>query len=290
MILGLSVYLFKPFDDQIVFQEESISNNFSESGIENNSNQFYQNMRYPSKQITFKLNDCPLAKASEFVHATQILSNETILDFKQVSANEEISVFCSQEDKFREKMFIAGEGGPIKIIESGNFNVILQGEILLIKKSECHLPLVAMHELLHALGFDHSTNPNNVLYNISYCKQTLGEDLPIMINKLYSVESRPDLVVKNTSALTKGKYLDLNFSITNEGLRDSSQSKIKIYVNDALVELLDLDLLKLGTGSRSFLKNIKLKTTDVKTIKVMVESDDLEIKKNNNIKSMSVIN
>ena len=58
----------------------------------------------------------------------------------------------------REGKFIAGEGGPTNITVSGKYNVITHGSILLIRESRCSIPTIAIHELLHVLGFKHSNN------------------------------------------------------------------------------------------------------------------------------------
>ena len=125
-----------------------------------------------------------------------------------------------------ENYFVAGEGGPTNISSTNDFNVITHGQVLLLRDSDCPTPNVATHELLHALGFAHSTNPNNVMYPVTNCDQTIGQDIPELINTLYSTPSYSDLSFANASAIIHGRYLDTNISISNNGLNDSEQGNI----------------------------------------------------------------
>jgi len=179
-------------------------------------------------------------------------------------------------------MFIAGEGGPSNITQTDNFNVIKNGMILLIRPSECENPNVALHELIHALGFTHSENPNNIMYNISNCKQTLGEDIPQMINLLYGYPSQPDLSFENSSASMKGKYLDVTISVRNNGLIDSPPAKIIVYADESIVQETTLDSLEVGSGKIITLTNIWVKQISVSKIKFVINASFEELDKSDN--------
>ena len=189
--------------------------------------QFYENMRYSSSNISYSIKDaCTLKKKEDMQRAFDIVANLSVLNFYPVGSNEEISVTCKDEIEVNERFFVAGEGGPVNITSAGNFNVILKGSVLLLKESECPNPNIAIHELFHALGFDHSLNKNNIMYNVSKCSQEIGDDIMDSINKIYSYPSQPDLSLENATALMHGRYLDTNISIRNTGLADSGESKI----------------------------------------------------------------
>lgn len=184
-----------------------ISKNFTKEGYNfsygQKQQQFYPNMRYPFKEISYRIQDCTLSKRNDFLRATEIISNKTVLSFYEVSNGEEILVTCSEKERIEDGIFIAGEGGPKKIIFSGENHIISSGTVHLIKKSECPTPNVAIHELLHALGFDHSENKNNIMYNFSSCNQEIGEDLIDEINRIYSQEPLADLKIVQASAIVK---------------------------------------------------------------------------------------
>ena len=281
----LVFYWFFPFNTIEFYSDIGTSNNFnfSLSSSETKEMQFYENMRYLNSEISYRIFDCPLYKKNEIQKAFDTLSNLTTLNFYPVLYNEEISATCENRAKAkRGPIFIAGEGGPINITNTQNFNVIFHGEITLIKESKCENPNIGLHEILHALGFDHSSNPNNIMYNVSKCSQTIGDDIINKIDELYSVKSYPDLAFENVSAIMHGKYLDTNMSIRNHGLKKSENAKILIYADEKLIKEVELNPLEIGYGLTISLRNILVLKLNVNELNFLIESSFNELNKNNN--------
>lgn len=279
IIIFLIIYWFVPFQD-IELNLEPTNSNFSVTNY--SKMQFYENMRYPSNKISYKIYDCPLSKKSNMEEAFSILEGLTILDFYSVESGEEISVTCDDTTKVEEGLFIAGEGGPTNITIAGNFNVIHAGKILLIRESECVTPNVALHELLHALGFDHSENKNNIMYEVSNCKQTIGDDIAMSINTLYSIEALPDLAFEEVNISLNGKYLDANLSVRNNGLKYSQEAKIIIYADDKEIKQVELGPLDIGYGRKISLSNVWITKINIHQIKFVIDANFVEIDKSNN--------
>ena len=127
--------------------------------------QFYSNLRFAETDISYRISDCTIKKQNDMEYAFSIIENVTSLNFYSVDSDGDLFVTCDEKVKPSEGgLFIAGEGGPTTIISAGNFNVILDGKILLIKNSDCAKPNVAIHELLHVLVFEHSENSENIMY------------------------------------------------------------------------------------------------------------------------------
>src|SRR3989344_3838463 len=244
--------------------------------------QFYSNMRYPSQRISYKIYDCPLQKKDDMERTFDILANKTILNFYPVYNDEEISVRCDSTTRIEGSMFIAGEGGPINITKTNKFSVIHNGEILLIKESQCENPNIAIHEILHALGFKHSNNPDNIMYNLSKCSQTIGDDMIITIDEIYSYPSYADLNLEDVSAAMHGIYLDVNLTVMNEGLNNSGDAKIKIYADNKMIKELDLTSIGIGYGRVISLYNIFIKQVSVDELKIVAETNFNELDKTNN--------
>jgi len=281
----LAVYWFIPFG---TIEFGTKSGNFNLNVNQSGNMQFYQNMRYSDSKISYKIDNCPLQKKNDMEKAFEIISNSSVLRFNPVDYNEEISVTCDSKNKIEDGLFIAGEGGPVNITKGDNFNVILKGQILLIKDSTCENPNVALHELLHALGFNHSSNENNIMYPISKCKQTIGTDIISLINELYLTPSEPDLVLNNVSAVMHGKYLDVNMSIKNNGLKDSGEAKVLIYADDELVKEIKLDELEIGYERIITLNNLWVKQINVNRLDFFIDYSFSELEKNNNRISLEV--
>jgi hypothetical protein len=213
--------------------------------------------------------------------AFDILENKTILDFYSVLKEEEISVTCDSNTKMEGNLFIAGEGGPTNVTLAGDFYVITHGTILLIRDSKCSNPNIAIHELLHTLGFEHSENRKNIMYPISNCEQEIGEDTIALINEIYKIPSKPDLICENVSAEINGRYLDASFNVKNNGLKDSMQSELVIYGDDEIIDKIEIGSLKIGYGNEIKLQNLWVQR-DIKELEFVINYNFEELKKNNN--------
>src|SRR3989344_7341935 len=246
VILLLVFYWIIPVDElDLTFTPRNY--NFSLSG-NSEGIQFYDNMRYPSERISYRIQDCPVGKKAHMKNAFDFLQENTILEFYPVNSDEEIFVSCDSRTKVEGNLFIAGEGGPVNITTAGDFNVITRGKVLLLRESECKTPNVGIHELLHALGFVHSENKNNLMYEVSDCKQILGEDIPLLINEIYSIPSKPDLIFVNASAKLQRNLLDFNVSIQNVCFKNIGESKLVVYVDGKKVKEFEVDEMEVGFG------------------------------------------
>lgn len=284
LIAVLGIYWFVGFEDIVLSSESKTQgSNFSLGINDSNNMQFYENIRYSDSAISYRIADvCTLQKKADAERAFEILEEETILTFYSVQDNEEILITCQSRQKIKEDFFIAGEGGPVNITKAGDFNVVLYGEVLLIRQSQCPNPNIALHEILHALGFDHSSNSNNIMYDVSKCSQTLGKDIPDLINQLYAIPSQSDLVLDEVSPVIHGKYLDVNISVKNSGLKRSEEFFINIYADDNLLETIDVQPLGIGFGMKFIFKNLQIKRTNFDELRFVIESDFEELDKANN--------
>ena len=282
----LILYWFIPMGDVVTFEIKSKNSNFSLSGDENM--QFYPNMRFPDSSISYKIFNCPLQKENDMENVFDIVSNKTLLKFYSVNSNEEISINCDTTTKFDGGLFIAGEGGPTNITKTNNFNIIFNGKILLLRESDCERPNIAIHELFHVLGFGHSNNPDNIMYNFSRCEQTIGEDNIALLDKLYSVPSYPDLNFGDASASMRGRYINMNMSIRNDGLKKSEGTKIIIYSDNKEIKELDLKPLDIGYGVTIYLTNIFVNRLSVKEIEIIIGSNFSELDMENNKISLRI--
>ncbi|MCA9485690.1 MAG: matrixin family metalloprotease [Nanoarchaeota archaeon] len=252
--------------------------------------QFHKNMRFPESKIGYKLSDsCSQKKIKDFTEAAEFLSKETILSFYE-SDKPDIVISCSNiaPEPEEEGHFVAGEGGPAIIINSTQFAVIMLGKIALYRPETCDSPQIATHELLHALGFDHNSNKNSIMYPVTDCSQTLDPEIVEQIRKLYSIPSAGDLAIEKIEASKNGRYLNLDVVVANYGLKDSKDSTLHLYAKDTLVKSFELEELNIGSKKTLTITNVKI-PRDTQKIKLVVETNEAEISRENNEAEISLI-
>ena len=224
--------------------------------------QFYPNMRYPTNNISFSIaNICDQKRTEEALTAFGILENQTIIRFYQVQQNAEIQVLCSNISSNSEDSshFIAGEGGPTSILSDGQYYIIYYGAVSLYQTDNCSTPTIALHEILHSLGFDHNnTDPNSIMYPITSCHKTLDQYIINEINSLYSIPSEPDLMIINATVNRNGSYISFGVNIANYGFRDIQDTDLTLYDQNTELNTFDIGGLNVGTIKRFNGNNIMI--------------------------------
>lgn len=268
------------------YQSEIIMRNYvTNIDAPSKSVQFYPNMRYKNKIISYNLEDrCTLQKSYQIEEALRILEGKTILEFYKSLTDPEIRFFCSEIAPSAEEQhhFVAGEGGPSEVVDGQAYAIILSGKVSLYRTDKCSRPQIAIHEILHALGFDHNNNSKSILFPVTLCDQEIDDYIINEINSLYSVESISDLVVEEVIVNYKGRYLNFNITVGNFGLKDSISSTLFIVADGR--EKGDFDIGDLEIGSRKFLSVENMDVGySVDGIEFVVESDEEELSKENNI-------
>lgn len=257
--------------------------------------QFYENMRFNHNRISYFINEnCNLEKQEKFREAFSLISEKVpVLSFRPVSEDAaDILVGCSADSYQKEEnIFVAGEGGPTKIINT-SMPVILRGKVLLYneERSKCEAPILEIHELLHVFGYDHINNKDNIMYPYLDCDQKLNPDLVNHMNQLYSIEPFAELSFEKLEANKQrsgGKwYLNFNVSIKNDGIINAQQVSLIIKIEDKIIKEFELNDLELGGGKNFFVNNLAISDTD--EIKFVLETITNEQDTKNNLLVLNV--
>ena len=250
------------------------------------SQQFYENMRFPDTTITYDFKkECSNEKIINVKEAFSILDNLTVLKFKRDSDNPRITIFCSilSPEPSDEGYFVAGEGGPSKVLNTTLYGAILSGKISLYRDETCDTPTIALHELLHVLGFKHNNNPQSILYPTLNCDQEIDEYIIKDLNTLYSYEGKADLKITEVNAEKKGRYLSFDIEIINRGLVGVSNASLRIYSEGEFIKEIPLENLGIGFTKKLHVTNLKISRFDEKISFVIDEYNEVsEIFEDNN--------
>ncbi len=262
------------------------------TGKNYSARQFYPNMKFNHNNISYSIDiNCKESKKDNVFDAFHIVESRTPLSFYEDSINPDIEISCSEINlDIDESHFIAGEGGAKEIVQTGRYNIINEGIILLYnsdnsKIDKCDYPHVELHELMHVFGFNHTENKGSLMYPyLESCEQILDESIVGELNILYSQENLPDFYFKNLSAVREGRRLDFNLTIKNSGVVASSTT-LSIFERDKLVKTIDLEEIGFGAGITLDIKNLNLLYRNSEEIKFVIDSDNKikEINKKNNV-------
>lgn len=225
------------------------STNFPEGMIH------YPNMRFKERLITYDIDKgCNERFSNKINKAFGIISEKTVLNFERDYTAPQIIALCLKGNNSNEQngYIKLGEGGPDYVSSSGRYSIIHNGTIRLyeldIESNNCDMPVVSIHEILHVLGFKHSTNPESIMYEKSNCSQKIDIEIIEKINNLYSDPALPWLSFQNVSLKKIGKYLNLNVTIFNEGLATSEEVSLTMLEGDKELYQTTIRTLEPGTG------------------------------------------
>ena len=254
---------------------------------------FSEKLRFNHNIISYFIeSECDGVRREAMVEAFVLFANKMkIVSFYEVSADADINVGCSDNYiSLGENLFAAGEGGPSIIINTSNFKTIEEGKISLYDDPRCDYPVVELHELGHVFGFDHSSDPNNIMYNTSNCNQRISGDMVKLINDLYSIEPLADASLNNIKAVKRGKYMDFNITVLNDGMLEIDDIALTIVVDGEDVEVMELGEIGIGYGRTLRAENVKLPSMNVDKIKFVVDKDNVvrELNEENNVVEMVV--
>jgi hypothetical protein len=249
--------------------------------------QFYPSMRFSDRNISYRLESaCTPEKWESIKNAFAILESRTILRFYLSDDASGINVLCSEvheEKAEREGYFVAGEGGPTEAINMSTFTVISAGKISLYKDEQCKSPQVAIHEILHALGFGHINKTESIMYPITSCKQEIDAEIINEINRLYKADSLPDLLIESINASRKGRYLNFDAWTANLGLKQSGEADMIVYADGSKIDEFELGNLEIGMKKRLSVENLKVPSGAAKILfSVATRNNEAELDMNNN--------
>ncbi len=239
------------------------------------SSQFYPNLRYPDRNIGYFIEAaCLDKKEQEIKQAFRLIENFTVLRF-HTSPNATLRILCSKiaPEPKTEGHFVAGEGGPTEIINTSRYAVILAGKVSLYRPEKCQQPNIAIHEIFHALGFDHTSDKKSIMYPITECSQQIGENLTAQINELYRTDSLSDITIERLSANMTGNYLNFEIIVTNSGLRDVANSSVSVVAKSKLIKKFSLEEISIGQKKTLYVKNLRM-PRDAENITFMADNLD----------------
>lgn len=258
--------------------------------------QFHQNMKFNHNNISYFIYpDCDSKKKQRMRDAFDYITNIVgDISFQETMSDADIEVICSDTNKDKTESdkdyFIAGEGGAREIIQTGKYNIITNGTILLYKYpenyKECPTPNIEIHELIHVFGFDHSNDKMSLMnpYLVS-CDQKLDESIIKELTRLYSIDNLPDVYFEEVMAIKRGRYIDFNLTIKNSGDIDAKNVSFSVIEDGNEIEKQYVGDIRYGAGVYLKVESLKLDSMSPKKILFSLDNNNLikESDKSNNL-------
>lgn len=246
----------------------------------------FESLRFTNSRISYFIsNECSKSRADNAKEAFGILEEKTVLSFYEVNDNPQIKVSCDKSEEKSDE--IVGEGGPTFIINTGKYDVILNGTVKLYEDDNCNQPIIATHEILHVLGFKHVEEKNSIMYKISKCNQELTQDIIDEIALKYKDPALPDMTFKKTQVEKDGRYINFEVSIFNIGLSGAENANMKIITGDREIKTYSLNDFSVGSGRIIKVKNLLVPGSITGLTFIIDENNNIpEIDETNNRKEI----
>lgn len=299
LILSYYIYLNLPRDPQPLQVETDPK---FQPAVVSSVNQFYPNMKFNHNKLTYFIDpNCNEDRVQRMEQAfDEITKNVPLISFFKSEVDPDIEISCTNTNRLNldKKHFVAGEGGAKEIIQTGNYNIITEGIILLydnskVRTTNCDYPNVEIHELLHVLGFDHSENKRSIMYPfIESCDQLLDKSIVTQLKTLYSQENLPDLYFDKLEVSKKGRYIDFDLTVKNSGSIKSGETIITILDGTNIIEQRSLGDIDFGAGITLTTTNMRLKRLNPDQINFIIDKENSikELDEDNNVATITLEN
>lgn len=264
-----------------------------EISMTNELSMFKPLMRFDTDEISYSFDDCEEIKKKRMKNAFDILSKETgAFIFYENDYDPMITIYCKDpKEEKRDTIFVAGEGGPNRILPLDLYPQIIGGSIYLYRgenTKECEYPVIELHELLHVFGFEHINDTKKVLYPYLDCNQRLTEDIISEIKKLYSEKAKADIFIEDLETFTDKKYLDFSITVTNRGLLIAENTTLRISSQESEIYSYSLGTVSPGVSQRISTKNVPIKPKNAKQLTFKITTNTEEYFSDNNLATIFI--
>lgn len=177
-----------------------------------------------------------------------------------------------------------GYGGPMWR-PSGKFNLIEKGFVIIVlQPMPCVTKNTAVHEIGHALGFQHSDKPGSTMYMYATCTQVIDRPIVDTLQILYSTPALPDFEIARGELSIAQGYFNVNINVTNTGLSTGGNVTVAFFDDADGKEIYRTSSSPLPPGYNLMLKYINIQKPASGILRITVDPENRvdELSKDNN--------
>lgn len=269
------------------------------------------NLRWNHFPLTVYVDTDSVRQDTEYVDAFR-----GALELWQASTNNTVSFFVTSSpaadvtvewvSSLKEKAMDTLGNTDIKFINISGTGLIQSADIQLLTKSgpkqlsTIDMTNLAIHEMGHALGLNHSDDENDIMYPILVVPSKEIKGIPdkevSRLQEIYSVEPEPDLriIEANVSKATVKRIttfylINISLIIENNGLVDAISPQMAISTDGIAVKNDTLPDIQIGNSLSVTLGNLRVEK-DFSAIEIMLDPNNVidELNETNNFINVEV--